>query len=791
MDRGQISSWVRQYPRWSPDGSQILMIHGTGLFAVQSDGSRIQRLVDASAPTFVGRSRFLPHGVSFAEISPDGARVVYAVCRNYEPDGNDPEISDCLIHHMVDGPPPPRPSHCREPVTLSLAYPFGEVQHELGGLYSSLNEFYEIAVLDLATGATERLFVGDMPTWSPEGDRIAFVSAYGPAVAGETAEPVREAVERSAPRLYTMAADGTQIRRQPLARTAGDPRWSSPIIQPPQWSVDWRLAYVVFERLEERGSRARPVLYVGSSGASGPTRIADTASGPSWSPDGKRLAFAQFDGDDMALYTIAADGTDLKRVTEIEFWVRYEFSDHFEVELFKVDLLQPTGRAFIDTAYRILPWIPTVAWSPDGSKILYTCGQAVCVVTPEGSPVSRAPIPGELAAWSPDGLRIASVTTGRGHSEFHDEVVVTLRTATADGSDQQVVAREMMGRALVPAQSGFEDLAVSQAACTAGFVIDEPQANPGLVRDCEVLLELRDALFGVPSANWGPGVPIDRWTGVTVAGAPPRVTELQLHNSAADQRFSNSPRYSRPTLPSAIGQLSQLRILRVDRRGSEFELTGSIPRELGQLVNLEVLDLGFNHLTGAIPPQLGQLSRLTHLYLYANQLTGAIPPEVGQLANLTSLNLSSNQLTGAIPPEVGQLANLTSLNLSSNQLTGAIPPEVGQLANLTSLGLAFNELTGAIPPELGQLAKLRVLNVRVNQLTGAIPAALGQLANLEVLDLVGNELTGPIPPALAQLVHLRVLNLRANQLTSCIPPALLRMQFEESDLDRLELPDCE
>jgi Leucine-rich repeat (LRR) protein len=47
-----------------------------------------------------------------------------------------------------------------------------------------------------------------------------------------------------------------------------------------------------------------------------------------------------------------------------------------------------------------------------------------------------------------------------------------------------------------------------------------------------------------------------------------------------------------------------------------------------------------------------------------NQLTG-VPAEVGQLSNLENLNLSNNQLTG-LPYELGNLGNLKLLNISGN-----------------------------------------------------------------------------------------------------------------------------
>ena len=106
------------------------------------------------------------------------------------------------------------------------------------------------------------------------------------------------------------------------------------------------------------------------------------------------------------------------------------------------------------------------------------------------------------------------------------------------------------------------------------------------------------------------------------------------------------------------------------------------------------LDLGYNQLTGPLPPELGNLINLTELDLAGNQLQNSIPAQLGDLSNLLILELRSNQLSGSIPAELGNITNLDFLSLYNNQLTGPIPPELGNLTNLTVLYLVGNQLSG-------------------------------------------------------------------------------------------------
>ena len=141
--------------------------------------------------------------------------------------------------------------------------------------------------------------------------------------------------------------------------------------------------------------------------------------------------------------------------------------------------------------------------------------------------------------------------------------------------------------------------------------------------------------------------------------------------------------------------------------------------------------------------------RVTELDLTENQLSGEIPPELGNLVSLTLLLLGFNELSGEIPPELGNLVSLEVLDLSLNELSGEIPLELGNLVSLTLLGLGNNELSGEIPPDLGNLVSLTGLFLQKNELSGEIPPELGNLVSLEVLYLVGNQLSGCVPASLS------------------------------------------
>ena len=59
-----------------------------------------------------------------------------------------------------------------------------------------------------------------------------------------------------------------------------------------------------------------------------------------------------------------------------------------------------------------------------------------------------------------------------------------------------------------------------------------------------------------------------------------------------------------------------------------------------------------------------------------SNLSGSLPKEIGNLIEIRILVLDDNQLSGRIPKELGNLVNIIILDLSGTQLSGNIPKEV-------------------------------------------------------------------------------------------------------------------
>ena len=140
----------------------------------------------------------------------------------------------------------------------------------------------------------------------------------------------------------------------------------------------------------------------------------------------------------------------------------------------------------------------------------------------------------------------------------------------------------------------------------------------------------------------------------------------------------------------------------------------SVPDVVTRITTLAELDIRYNSVT-EIPAAIGGLTELRTLDFYDNKLTGPIPKQIKELTNLHILNLgspdsSSNRLTGPIIGEIGSLANLTELNLRYNDLAGSVPGALDKLTALETLNLRDNKrLYGPLPSTLHKLTAIKTL----------------------------------------------------------------------------------
>jgi TolB protein len=139
------------------------------------------------------------------------------------------------------------------------------------------------------------------PVLSPDAKRIAFIRDEG---LGEYT-------------LYIIGVDGTGLQRLTSNLTPiGEPAWS------PDGS---QIAYIQGYDPTANGlagyTGCSPEIYVIDVASGKEVNLTQGAGGtdPSWSPDGRRIAFSSLRDGNYEIYTMAANGTEPHRLTETEW----------------------------------------------------------------------------------------------------------------------------------------------------------------------------------------------------------------------------------------------------------------------------------------------------------------------------------------------------------------------------------------------------------------------------------------------------------------------------------------
>ncbi len=270
----------------------------------------------------------------------------------------------------------------------------------------------DVYVVDIEGGQPEKLtddgVFKQWPRWSPDGQRLAFVSWPGEqGLFGKSGE------------LAIMAADGSD--RKTVATVVGREIYS-PVFD---WSPDGQTiaveASVRSDGLAGGIDRLDPAL--GEL-----TELAEGQLGamPAWSPDGSSILFVSKEGSDqqnLGIFLMQSDGSnphvlishegmDLSPLwspdgARIVWWQRKSGPHH---EMFMTDVNHPKAKSLGDGSR------PT--WSPDGQHIAFLDQTdegnvdiyVMDVNTGERINVSNDPATDDWPAWSPDGTRIAFVS---------------------------------------------------------------------------------------------------------------------------------------------------------------------------------------------------------------------------------------------------------------------------------------------------------------------------------------------------------------------------------------------
>ena len=236
------------------------------------------------------------------------------------------------------------------------------------------------------TRLTDNPAADSWPSWSPDGRRITFISSRDDPDPND---------DDSIWEIYVMNADGSG-----QTRLTNDSAWHSL----PSWSPDGRR--IAFQSHRDGNWE----IFLMNADGSGQIRLTDNSAGdaePSWSPDGRRIAFQSNRDENAEIYVMNADGSGQTRLTN------EAANDRFP------------------------------SWSPDGQRIAFYSYRdenwEIYVMNADGSGQTRLtdnPARDIRPSWSPDGRHIAFSSDRDDPDPDDNDRIMSIYVMNVDGSDE-------------------------------------------------------------------------------------------------------------------------------------------------------------------------------------------------------------------------------------------------------------------------------------------------------------------------------------------------------------------
>lgn len=140
-----------------------------------------------------------------------------------------------------------------------------------------------------------------------------------------------------------------------------------------------------------------------------------------------------------------------------------------------------------------------------------------------------------------------------------------------------------------------------------------------------------------------------------------------------------------------------------------------------------------------------------YVQLGGNRLSGSIPAEIGTMMNFSMLHFGQNLFEGELPSEIGRLP-LSVLNVTRNMFSGQIPVQIGNLRCVQNLDFSYNNFSGEFPTSLNHLSELTKFNISYNPyISGSVPGT-GQLSTLDKWSFLGDPLLR-LPPFISNTTN--------------------------------------